>query len=686
MKLIQSVSNNSQEIVGSKKTIEFKIGDVGRIVEILRSKIYSDPIGTLVQEYLCNARDAVREVGGDKIVVSIPTEENPILRIRDYGPGISKDRMMNTFVQYGNTTKADSNKQTGGFGLGSKLGWAYSDTFRIITYVDGVEYFYIASVNKNKNGTLDLMSEKKTNRENGTVIEIDVKSDDIHDFRSAVYRTTQFWSVKPEIENDPYIPSAWASPQVVKLSKVISMYTDLDRFKESKIILAIDGIPYPLSRDFIRNNRELEDLADLLNRKAAVVLHIGNGLIEIAASRESISENERTLKVIRSKVSEAKTLIEKWVKDTLKSKSLSQLVTNFKTVQSYASEDKVEVTLDGEKFKLQASHDYHNNLTSIHLSSDLMEKLQIVKFKDGKRQKERHYSSKSINLSQPILILDETLNVAKANAKFKQVATGGTLLGKGEQTLKYLKALGEELGAKVSSEIVLLKVVREKEVVPEGTIKAQMFGSNDYYSRKTLSPISIDLAVNTQTFVYMTKDQAPKITIFSALTKVLSEDKVSLVILSQSSVKLIEGNKNFIAFDDFMKDPLQVLSKHNYEGLLRSARNKALNYCAGELEFLVHDPKLLKQVKDKKLKSSLSVIAKNQTKKLYREYSFDAEDFLFAHLLETYPELKKLQALAADLPKYVKAKYPLLQCLSGYSEVKDAVKNQEVVYYLNGKN
>lgn len=69
MKFIQTVKvkpNPITQLIKSQQTVEFRIGDPGKIIDILRSKIYSNPIQTLVQEYLCNARDANREVKGTK--------------------------------------------------------------------------------------------------------------------------------------------------------------------------------------------------------------------------------------------------------------------------------------------------------------------------------------------------------------------------------------------------------------------------------------------------------------------------------------------------------------------------------------------------------------------------------------------------------------------------------------------
>src|ERR1051326_3797040 len=206
MRYVESQSQ-SDTALASKNSIDFKIGDISKIIEILRNKMYSNPIQTLVQEYLANARDACRETGNPRIDVWLPTHDDPTLRIRDYGPGINSERMLNNFTQYGSSTKTRTNAQNGGFGLGSKLAWAYTDQFSILTYIDGTLTEYLAHINGNKNGTLDLVSESSASEPNGTVIRVPVENcpSDIDAFTKAVFRATFFWndSEKPNIVNAP---------------------------------------------------------------------------------------------------------------------------------------------------------------------------------------------------------------------------------------------------------------------------------------------------------------------------------------------------------------------------------------------------------------------------------------------------------------------------------------------------
>ena len=217
---INEIKNSIKTNSSSQESHEFSIGDVSTIIEILRNRLYSNPIQTLTQEYMCNARDAHREAERNgvegatqrPIQVTMPTELESVIKFRDFGVGLSKPRVKDVFVNYGVSTKRSDNDETGGFGLGAKSAWAYTDSFVVVSYYEGTCSTYIAHTGNNKNGTFELVSEEPTSEPNGVEVQIPVKSSDIYKFKSAVYRTAMFWKVKPELKGiaDSEIPREYS--------------------------------------------------------------------------------------------------------------------------------------------------------------------------------------------------------------------------------------------------------------------------------------------------------------------------------------------------------------------------------------------------------------------------------------------------------------------------------------------
>ena len=165
------------ETSGELKEQFFSIQDQGMIFDILRNKMYSNPILAICREISCNARDAHREcnIADVPIQIYLPNNLEPFYKIKDFGPGISPDRISNIFIKYTASTKREDNIQTGGFGLGAKTPFAYSDTFTIITNFDGTKYHYVCFIDETKIGKLALLAEEKTDQSNGTEIIIPVK-------------------------------------------------------------------------------------------------------------------------------------------------------------------------------------------------------------------------------------------------------------------------------------------------------------------------------------------------------------------------------------------------------------------------------------------------------------------------------------------------------------------------------
>jgi len=249
---------NSRNVEASTGFVEntksFGVKDPAIIFDILCNRMYKQPLRTAVQEYLCNARDAHREVGKDDvpITVSVPSSLSPNFSVRDYGPGISPERMNEVFLYLGESTKRDSNLQTGGFGVGAKIGWAYVDSFTIITIVDGTKFTYLAYLGEDGIGRLTLVSAEESDEPQGTEIVFPIRSEDIWKVEDYVKEITCLWNPRPEGNIDwgddlePLHPSVLSRGNVVWFSQVPRGYRDLFLIngRNHKRCIVLDGIPY----------------------------------------------------------------------------------------------------------------------------------------------------------------------------------------------------------------------------------------------------------------------------------------------------------------------------------------------------------------------------------------------------------------------------------------------------------
>jgi len=149
-----------------------------------RDKIYNNKIEAVVREYVCNAIDEHKKFGIDKAVDYTLTADNTF-SVRDYAGGLSEDGVRKIFGMYFRSTKSGSNDSIGGFGVGSKAGHAYTDSFNILSHHDGQATTYVCALGGGDNGVpvghIYKMGSVPT-KETGVEISLTVKDEDCKEF------------------------------------------------------------------------------------------------------------------------------------------------------------------------------------------------------------------------------------------------------------------------------------------------------------------------------------------------------------------------------------------------------------------------------------------------------------------------------------------------------------------------
>jgi hypothetical protein len=315
------VNDISVETSGTFEEHSFGIGDTGAIFEILRSKIYSDPIGSICREVASNGRDANREVGNGHIPIKImlPSSLDPHIRFIDCGPGITHDRAINIFIKYAASTKQNSNLFTGGFGLGAKVPFSYCDSFSIITHVDGVKYSYSAYIDETKVGKLALLSKIPTDEPNGTEIKIPVHRKDFNEFATKLEVATRWWDVQPEIENG-VSSKRFSRTDLVTEGTNWSIYkpqTHSYSYGAERFTIVIDGISYPMSTSVSDKLSNEKDMKFLFSGHKQVVLFFNNGELNLVSNREQIQWDDKTVATVRTRFTEMSSAVYSFLKTTI---------------------------------------------------------------------------------------------------------------------------------------------------------------------------------------------------------------------------------------------------------------------------------------------------------------------------------------------------------------------------------
>lgn len=283
----------------ASQTFSVRDKDMGFILDILRSKMYNDPIKAMVREVMANARDAHREVGcPDKpIQVVLPTEFSKQLEIRDWGPGISPRRMGEIFLNYGASTKRRSNVQTGGFGLGAKTPFAYGDSFSIVTIYNGKKRHYNSYIDETNCGNMDLVSEDDVDEPNSTAIIIPIKENDFERIAREVVSATTFWNDRhgagpqPDIVN---VPTSVVANKSIEIRSSGDSWDIISDGSNKKIIAVVDGVEYGI--DLYKIDKSKARTLTYLPEMS--VLYFPVGALSLAANRDSLHYDDRTIKAL----------------------------------------------------------------------------------------------------------------------------------------------------------------------------------------------------------------------------------------------------------------------------------------------------------------------------------------------------------------------------------------------------
>jgi hypothetical protein len=349
MKIItSSVNQVVNSVPFEKHQFGIKSKNLHYIIGLLRNDLYSDKLLAIIREYACNAQDANVEAGRAKtpIKITLPTKLSQELKIRDYGCGLSKEEVMDTFISYGESTKRNTNAQVGQMGIGSKSAFCYGDSFRVTSYNNGIKTVYDCVLDKNDVGDcLVLLTEpmKPTEKE-GIEITINVKKDDVDVLREKALWFFKFWDTCPEIvgfTKDELLKQFTEKDKVQFSGTDWTIYSSggSDRYSynrsQEKGHAVMGNIAYPINWENIRfESINADDFKVTKNvfdslleyfKTAKLVLKLKIGEVQFAPSRESLQYTDYTNKAIVSKICVMLAEIQKCIQDKIaKSKTLNE--------------------------------------------------------------------------------------------------------------------------------------------------------------------------------------------------------------------------------------------------------------------------------------------------------------------------------------------------------------------------
>lgn len=265
--------------------------------DLLSAAIYKNPIQAVVREYLANAADSrdARDDESTRIDVTLPSSLNPVFKVRDYGKGMSPSFVMELFKDYGFSDKQTSNSKIGGFGIGSKSAYAYTDSFTVRSWQNGGVSTYECSKNPNGGFGVTLRGSRYSEEPSGVEITVPVKAQDYSTFN----RWAQYYcAFLEQFRGCVFTGVRTDTFSFNRITDDLYTYNDQQRLTQYDNLVVMGGIPYKLGESVVN-----ADESRVLGDKAIFIQPIGS--VEVTASREEVRLSEHTRGVLKGVVSKA---------------------------------------------------------------------------------------------------------------------------------------------------------------------------------------------------------------------------------------------------------------------------------------------------------------------------------------------------------------------------------------------
>lgn len=371
------------ENVGEKT--DFKFAQTAQAFRILSDTIYSDKITAIIRELCTNAIDGHKKAGKEAVpfTVKLPNDIDPTFYVKDEGSGLSHDQIMNLYTTYFASDKSDTNNFIGGFGLGSKSPFSYSEMFSVVSVFDGYRRTYNAFINENDFPSIALLHEEMTDEVNGVTVSFPVKYDDFSEFSNKLMNVCLFFDIKPKVIGNRYykerVPVYYTKHDTWGILKS-STYDSYSAYSQPKIVMG--GVAYNLSSSQISSNITcdtgditLEDrniCKDVLNIDG-LVLFMNVGDVGVNPSREAINFKKSDVAAIRAACLKVNADMRKSVNDIISNiktphDCFSYLKSSaFSDLRSYMKQllqDKTKFSFDGSEYTMTSY--YQRNISFPH--------------------------------------------------------------------------------------------------------------------------------------------------------------------------------------------------------------------------------------------------------------------------------------------------------------------------------
>ena len=273
----------------------FSIKTTAAAFQLLSSGLYTNKIRAVVRELSCNAIDAHVMPGGSgketPIEVKLPNTLDSQFYVKDSGPGLPHDKIMSLYTTYFDSSKQQSDDFIGGFGVGSKSPFAYTDSFTVESRHGGVKNIYSAYIGDDGSPKIAQMASvpMEENEPTGLTVSMPVRPADFNAFEKEALDLFQWFDTTPNLTGTARtiqkIELTPTSDPSVSLRKS-SGYGQYVLVRMGQVVYSVDNYRSQAEPEIVEALSTMHQFRPLIE--------VPIGAISVAASREDVAYDKKT--------------------------------------------------------------------------------------------------------------------------------------------------------------------------------------------------------------------------------------------------------------------------------------------------------------------------------------------------------------------------------------------------------
>jgi hypothetical protein len=324
--------DNTQVIEGAGEAVSIgKVTATARnlplLINLVTDRIYKDKIKAIIREYSTNAWDAHIEAGisEDQIHVYFPTMEDPTLRIRDFGSGLTMEQVRDVYCILGESTKRGSNAFNGQLGLGCKSAFGYGDSFLVTSWNNGTKTIYnIIKGDDEKEGDVLRISQIEDVDQTGIEIAIPINISDIYSLHRKAVDFYKYWEILPTFHNlsEEQLDALneWRNQKPFLFGNGWEIRPKSNKYGAGESVAVMGQVAYPIDWNMLQSKLSLTPQKRVFSeilRSNDIVLRFPIGNLKFIPNREELEYTETTYKNLEDKVENIFTTIGDSVKEKI---------------------------------------------------------------------------------------------------------------------------------------------------------------------------------------------------------------------------------------------------------------------------------------------------------------------------------------------------------------------------------